>query len=147
MNSLKQNNNDYYRQLIVKHYSNPENKGLLKTRDSLVFHHFTNSCVDDFFVELTFNNDIVTDAKFEGLGCAISTASVDMFCGALINKDRVYVQDLKEAYENMLEKKAFNTKILGDLIAFENVLKQPNRLKCALIISQSISEILLMKAK
>lgn len=141
--SIKDNN--YYRQLIVEHYSNPINKGLLQSENSLSFHHFSNSCVDDFFIELTFDQNTIVDAKFDGLGCAISTASIDIFSALIKNKTVDEVVAINENYQAMLQGKNYQASLLSDLVAFQNVLKQPNRIKCALIISESIQAILSMK--
>lgn len=145
MNSLKPNTNNYYRQLIVKHYSAPENKGLLKTKNSLTFHHFSNSCVDDFFVELTFEHNQIVTARFEGIGCAISTAAIDMFCSIVKNNDINFVKRLSKNYQLMLSNQEFNEELIAELLAFKNVLKQPHRIRCALIISESIDEIFKLK--
>lgn len=144
MNSSIKDNN-YYRKLIVEHYSNPINRGLLKTKNSLVFHHFSNSCVDDFFVELAFEGEALVDARFEGIGCAISTASIDIFASLIKNKAIAEVIAINENYQAMLQGKNYQASLIADLVAFQNVLKQPNRIKCALIISESIQVILSMR--
>lgn len=145
MNSSINKDNDYYRQLIVNHYSNPINKNLLKTKASITFHHNSNSCVDDFYIELTFNNNHITNARFEGIGCAISTSSIDIFELLIINKNIREITNINKNYRAMLEGKTYDEKVLQDLVAFKNVLKQPNRIKCALIISESIDEIFLIQ--
>ncbi|MGL5268486.1 MAG: iron-sulfur cluster assembly scaffold protein [Spiroplasma sp.] len=143
--SNKDKDNNYYRQLIVNHSSNPINKGLLKTKNSFVFHHYSNSCVDDFYFSLIFNKNTITNARFEGIGCAISTAAIDIFASLVTNKTIKQVVIINSNYQNMLVGKKYDEKILNDLIAFKNVFKQPSRIKCALIVSESISEIFLMK--
>ncbi len=139
------NENENYRQLIVNHYSNPISKGLLKTKDSLVFHHNRNSCVDDFYLELTFDQDTIVNARFEGIGCAISTSAIDIFNALIINQTINQVKIINNNYQAMLQGKNYQQKLLKELVAFKNVLKQPNRIKCALIISEAITEIFLMK--
>lgn len=146
MDSLNKKNNDYYRQLIVNHYSNPINKGLLKTKASITFHHSSNSCVDDFYIELTFNEkDIITNARFEGIGCAISSAAIDIFELLIINKSIKEIKKINNNYQTMLKGQKYDENILQDLVAFKNVLKQPSRINCALIISEAINEIFLIK--
>lgn len=145
MNSLNNKDSNYYRQLIVSHYSNPVNKGLVKAKNSLMFHHYSNSCVDDFYIELTFDQDVVSHARFEGIGCAISSSSIDIFASLITNKTIKDISIINSNYQNMLAAKKYDEIILDDLVAFKNVFKQPNRIKCALIISESISEIFLMK--
>lgn len=144
MTSLNKENENY-RQLIVNHYSNPSSKGLLKTKDSLVFHHYTNSCVDDFYIELTFDQDTIVNARFEGIGCAISTSAIDIFNTLIINQKINQVKIINNNYQAMLQGKNYQQKFLKELLAFKNVLKQPNRIKCALIISEAIAEIFLIK--
>lgn len=144
MNSFNKDN-DYYRKLIVSHYSNPINKGLLKTKDSLNFHHYSNSCVDDFYIELTFNKNIITNLRFEGIGCAISTASIDIFASLIFNKNIKEVEEINANYQAMLTGQKYDQNKIQDLFAFKNVLKQPNRIKCALIVSESINKIFLIK--
>lgn len=141
------NENENYRQLIVNHYSNPVTKGLLKTKDSLVFHHNYNNCVDDFYLELTFIQDKIINARFEGVGCAISTSAIDIFNLLIVNQKINQVKVINDNYQAMLQGKTYQQKVLQDLVAFKNVLKQPNRIKCALIISEAITEIFLMKSK
>jgi len=146
MTSLN-NENEHYRKLIVSHYSNPISKGLLKTKDSLVFHHNRNACVDDFYIELTFDQDTIVNARFEGIGCAISTSSIDIFNALIISQKVNQIKVINSNYQAMLQGKSYQEKLLKDLVAFKNVLKQPNRIKCALIISEAITEIFLMKNK
>ncbi|MDQ7983199.1 MAG: SUF system NifU family Fe-S cluster assembly protein [Spiroplasma sp.] len=139
--------NQYYRQLIINHYSNPVNKGLLKTKNSLVFHHDHNSCVDDFYFELTFDHDTIINARFEGIGCAISTAAIDIFATLIINQTIKQVKNINHHYQAMLQGQKYHEKSLQDLVAFKNVIKQPNRIKCALIVAEAINEIFLMQSK
>lgn len=142
MDYFNDKNTDYYRKLIVKHYNNPNCKGLIKSQNSLVFHHFANSCVDDFFIELTFDKKIIKHAKFEGIGCSISTSSIDIFCNLITNKNIKNIFILNQEYKKMLRNEKFNEETINDLLSFKNVWKQPNRVKCALIISESIDEII-----
>lgn len=144
MTSLS-NENQNYRQLIVNHYSNPVSRGLLKTKASFVFHHDRNSCVDDFYLELTFKQNTIINARFAGIGCAISTAAIDIFNTLMINQTITEVKIINNNYQAMLQGKNYHEKLLQELVAFKNVLKQPNRIKCALIISEAIEEIFLMK--
>lgn len=144
MTSLNKEN-EYYRQLIVSHYNNPANKGLLRTKNSLIFHHYNNSCVDDFYIELIFDQDTIINARFEGVGCAISTSAIDIFSSLIINQKINQIKIINNNYQTMLQGKNYHQKLLKELVAFKNVLKQPNRIKCALIISEAISEIFLMK--
>ena len=137
MSSL--NNNDYYRRLLIQHYQKPKNYSLLKQPNSYYFHHYSSSCADNFCIELS--------ARFEGSGCVIATAAIDLFCQLITNKTLQVVKTINNNYQAMLASKTYDQQLLAFLQVFENVLKQPHRLVCALIICEAISAILLQIAK
>lgn len=66
-----------YLEHILEHYKNPRNKGVLATA---TFSRRSNnpSCGDDITLQARIDNGRVTDAAFDGVGCAISTASASL---------------------------------------------------------------------
>lgn len=141
MNSFN-NNQDYYRKLIVEHYSKPKNKGFKNLPNSLTYHQTSNSCVDNFHVEIFIKNNIITSARFTGVGCAISTAAIDLFCILIEGKTIPQVKEIINNYQAMLAEKKFNDKIIENMIAFKNVPRQRNRIKCALIGINGINKLI-----
>jgi nitrogen fixation NifU-like protein len=109
---------DMYREIILDHYKNPSYKGELDPCD-LSFEDENPLCGDHLKISLRVNeNGIVTDARFNGHGCAISQASADLVVESIIGKN---VEDLKKmTKEDVL-----------DLLGFEDL--GPVRLKCALL--------------
>ncbi|GAP40275.1 Fe-S cluster assembly sulfur transfer protein SufU [Flexilinea flocculi] len=109
---------DMYREIILDHYKNPSYKGELDPCD-LSFEDENPLCGDHLKIFLRVNeNGIVTDARFNGHGCAISQASADLVVESIIGKN---VEDLKKmTKEDVL-----------DLLGFEDL--GPVRLKCALL--------------
>lgn len=141
MNSF--NDNQYYfRKLIVSHYSKPTNKGLIENIDSLVYHQASKSCVDDFHVQVLIENKIVVIARFVGVGCAISTAALDIFCNLIENKPISEIKTIISNYQAMLDSQTFNANLIKNLIAFTNVPRHRNRIKCALLGVEGISKLL-----
>mgnify|MGYP000991144999 FL=1 len=109
---------DMYREIILDHYKNPSYKGELDPCD-LSFEDENPLCGDQLKIYLRVNEEgIVTDARFNGHGCAISQAAADLVVESIIGKN---VEDLKKmTKEDVLDLLGFND--LG-----------PVRLKCALL--------------
>lgn len=108
---------DLYRQLILDHYKNPVQKGHLEISD-FQFEDENPLCGDFLHIEIKTNEDgIVTDAKFDGQGCAISIASADLLLESIIGK-------------SIEEVKRLGKKDVLDLLGIE---LSPVRLKCALL--------------
>ena len=67
---------DLYQELIVDHSKNPRNKGKLEDC-SFSAEGYNPLCGDRIHLYLKVDeNDVIRDVKFEGSGCAISTASI-----------------------------------------------------------------------
>jgi len=69
---------EMYKEIILDEYKNPSNFGEME-KPSHTAHLFNASCGDEFIIQLIVKDDIVTDIKFMGSGCAISTASCSLF--------------------------------------------------------------------
>jgi len=138
-------NQTYFRKLIVNHYSNPTHKGFTNMANSLTYHQASASCADDFQVEIVINNQIINSARFIGFGCAIATAAIDIFCELIENKTIAAIKLIIANYQAMLNQAIFKESVIGQMIAFKNVPRQRNRIKCALIGIEGINKLLLME--
>lgn len=141
MNSFN-DNQDYFRKLIVNHYNKPTNKGLIDNADSVTYHQTSQSCVDDFHVQVLIKNKIVVIARFVGIGCAISTAALDIFCNLIENKSINDIKTIITNFQAMLYSQKFDVLLIKNLVAFTNVPKQRNRIKCALLGVEGINNLL-----
>lgn len=133
------------RQMILERYESPIYKVDEKNFDSKEyksFNHKSESCIDNITIYLKIKNDIIDDAKFSGIGCAISTASTDMLCELIINKNFNKVIEILDNYFNMIKQEEYDESILGNLYIFKNVGNQMNRIKCALVGVNSIKNII-----
>ncbi len=126
---------DMLRQIIISHYDKPNNK--IEDTESLqgyiIFHNKSASCIDDIKVYVKLNDDKIEDAKFSGIGCAISTASTDILCDELKNKTLSQANNIFDNYKKMIDGQSFDIDLLGELVAFSNIHTQQNRIKCSLI--------------
>ena len=80
--------------------------------------------------------DRVTDASFEGNGCAISTASASMLTQLVRGKSVEDISELRRMVGAMLtsapgEHDQEEIEKLGKLAAFSGVCEFPGRVKCA----------------
>ena len=108
---------DLYREVIIEHYKNPAYRGHLDPHD-ISFEDNNPLCGDHIEIDLRVDeNGMVTDARFDGHGCAISQASADLLVESIIGKSLEEVKQLNK--QNIL-----------DLLGIE---LGPVRLKCALL--------------
>jgi len=76
---------DLYRDVILDHNKKPRNFGQLEPADSRADGH-NPLCGDRLTVFLKMQGDRVEDIRFEGKGCAISTASASMMTETVAGK-------------------------------------------------------------
>lgn len=129
---MSSNNLDQlYRQVIMDHYKNPRNKGVLED-DSLTINMNNPTCGDRIQLTLKVNDGKVSDAKFEGEGCSISMSSASMMTQAIKGKDINEALKLSTIFSDMMQGKDYDDDIdLGDIEALSGVSKFPARIKCA----------------
>ncbi len=108
---------DLYREVIIEHYKNPGYRGHLDPHD-FIFEDSNPLCGDH--LEITLRVDAegkVSEAAFQGHGCAISQASADLLLESIIGKPLEEVKRLDKQY-------------VLDLLGLD---LGPVRLKCALL--------------
>lgn len=126
--------NAIMRQIIMDHYSHPNNKRLPNDINAYkTLHMHSDNCIDDIDVYLKIDNKIVVDACFEGRACAISTASTDIMCDLLIDKTLEQALYIIDEYIKMIHEQPFDESVLDEALAFINTSKQAARIRCATI--------------
>lgn len=120
---------ELYQELVVDHSRSPRNRGPLPdaTHDAKGHNPL---CGDELMLRLKLAGDEIVDAKFEGQGCAISTASASLMTEAIKGKTRAEVETLFEAMHRLLTGGEAGM-ALGKLEAFSGVRDFPARVKCA----------------
>ncbi|WP_374696650.1 Fe-S cluster assembly sulfur transfer protein SufU [Spiroplasma endosymbiont of Polydrusus formosus] len=130
---FNKNNPMFLRQIIMNHYSEPQHKGLTKKPVVYSINQASESCVDNIYLELIIEKNKIISARFDGVGCAISIASTDIVAQELEGKTIVRSLAIIDNYLAMIFEQSYDEKKINDLIAFINIPKQPNRIKCATI--------------
>jgi nitrogen fixation NifU-like protein len=125
---------DLYQEIILDHYRHPRHFGPLPEADREAEGH-NPLCGDRIKVYLALDGDRVTDVRFEGSGCAISTASASLMTEALVGKTVAEIEELFAAFHSMLtDKDELDPGLgsgLGKLAALSGVRRYPVRVKCA----------------
>ncbi len=108
---------DLYREVIIEHYKNPSYRGTLDPHD-FSFQDSNPLCGDHIQIDLRVDeNNKVSDARFQGHGCAISQASADLLLESIIGKS---IEDVKQLGKQ-------------DILDMLGIDLGPVRLKCALL--------------
>ncbi len=108
---------DLYREVIIEHYKNPSHRGKLDPHD-ISFADNNPLCGDHIQIDLRVDKDgVVTEATFDGHGCAISQASADLLMETIIGKPLEEVKQLNKQ----------------DILDMLGIDLGPVRLKCALL--------------
>lgn len=108
---------DLYRQLLIDRYKDPHYRGSLDPHD-IAYEDDNPLCGDHIRIELRVDEDeVVTEAVFNGRGCSISQAAADLLVESVIGKSLAEVKKITK--EDVL-----------DMLGME---LGPVRLKCALL--------------
>lgn len=123
---------DLYRDVILDHNKKPRNFGRLDPCDSAADGN-NPLCGDRLTVTLRLDGDRIDDIRFEGKGCAISTASASLMTEAVKGLDAEAVQRLHAQVHQALTAPvdAPPPESLGKLAALAGVREFPARVKCA----------------
>jgi nitrogen fixation protein NifU and related proteins len=119
-----------YRELILDHYKNPRNHGLLEAADAQAEGQ-NPLCGDEVSISVRLDeNDVIEEVGFDGRGCAISQAATSMLTDLVKGRTAEEVATMPK--EVLLEE-------LG-------IPLTPVRLKCA-ILGLGVLKLALHKAK
>lgn len=122
---------DLYRDVILDHNRHPRNFGRLEPCDTSADGH-NPLCGDRLSLTVRLEGDRVADLRFEGKGCAISTASASLMTEAVKGLDRVAIAGLHETVHRTLTEPEYQPPAsLGKLAALAGVREYPVRVKCA----------------
>jgi len=138
MNDLQ----DLYQELIIDHSKHPRNFAELAGAT----HHaqgYNPLCGDRVKVFLKMEGETIQDIRFQGAGCAISTASASLMTERLKGKTRAEAAGLFQQFHNLVAGEGCGTEgppagregpELGKLAVFSGVREYPVRVKCATLV-------------
>ena len=130
---------ELYRDVILDHNRRPRNFGPLVPSDAHAEGH-NPLCGDRLTVWLRMSGDRIEDIRFEGKGCAISTASASLMTEAVKGKDLHAVNELYGRIHSLLtQQDAVPDASLGKLAALSGVREFPARVKCASLCWHTLS--------
>ena len=133
-----------YQEILNEHNLNPRHKGVTEGA-SLTLQGVNPSCGDNIYLQLKIDeNGIITDGSFNGSGCAVSQASVDMMLDDVIGKSREEALRLASLFMDMIQGKADGEALeeLDEAASLKNISFMPARVKCAVLGWHTMQEML-----
>ncbi|MBB6063309.1 nitrogen fixation NifU-like protein [Thermosipho japonicus] len=121
-----------YNELIMDYSKLKKYKG--KIEDATKVEEGKNlSCGDEITLYLKIENERIVDAKFEGIGCAISQASANLMIENIINKSIDEVKTLIDNVYKMTRGEEYDKSVLGLIVELKSIKDYPMRIKCFLL--------------
>ncbi|MBE6144120.1 MAG: SUF system NifU family Fe-S cluster assembly protein [Firmicutes bacterium] len=130
------------RSIILEHYQNPKNKGLIDDENYIKINMNNESCIDEIDLMVKIKDSIIEDIRFDGEACAICTSSTSIMINTLIGKTIDEVQEIYTNFENMVNENEYKSELLEEANVYDDIYKQPNRKKCALLPWWGINKII-----
>ncbi|MBE5889424.1 MAG: SUF system NifU family Fe-S cluster assembly protein [Lachnospiraceae bacterium] len=125
-----------YREIVNEHNLRPEHKGHMEQADATL-RGVNPSCGDDIVLQLKFSQDgTIEDVMYEGSGCAISQASVDMMADQIIGKTKEEALQQSQLFMGMIKGEIKDETALMELeeaAALQDISHMPARVKCAVL--------------
>ena len=130
------------REIIMDNYQDPMNRGLIDDDSYLKVNTNSESCIDNLDYMMKIDDNKIIDIRFDGEACAISTSATSIMIRNLIGKSIEAAKELLTNYKNMINEKEYNEDLLGELIVYDEIYKQPNRKNCALLPTVAIDKMI-----
>ena len=92
------------REIILENYENPNNRGLVEDDSYIKINTNNESCIDNLDIMYKIENGIITDIRFDGEACAISTSATSIMISSLIGKNKEEALDILNNYEKMIDR-------------------------------------------
>ena len=123
---------ELYQNVILEHNRSPRNYRAIDDADRRADGH-NPLCGDQLTVWLRLDGDTISDAAFQGMGCAISRASASLMTAAVKGKSREEAGRLFERFHRLVTAgpATADPETLGKLAVFSGVSGYPSRVKCA----------------
>jgi nitrogen fixation NifU-like protein len=120
---------ELYQETIFDHYRRPRNYGRLNGANRMA-EGYNPLCGDKVTLYLQVEEGVIRDARFEGSGCAIATASASLMTESIKGKREDEALRLLESIHGMVTTGAMSGD-LGKLEVLAGVHEFPLRVKCA----------------
>ena len=130
------------REIIMDHYENPRNKGLIDDPRYIKVNMNSESCIDDIDIQILVEGNIIKDFRFDGVGCTIATSSTSILSELVIDQSIEHAYEIIKNYNDMIKELSYDEELLQEAVVFKDVSKQANRIKCATIGFNGLLELL-----
>lgn len=121
------------REIILEHYQNPVNKGLIDDDSYILVNTNNESCIDEINLMVKVEDGKIIDARFDGEACAICTSSTSIMIHTLIGRTLEEAIEIYNNFSKMINEEPFDNEKLEEAQVYDDIYKQPNRKKCALL--------------
>jgi len=134
-----------YAEILNEHNLNPTHKGVMES-PTYTLQGVNPSCGDNIYLQLKVNDEgVISEGSFNGSGCAISQASVDMMLDDVIGKPKDEALRLAQLFMDMIHGKEEDDEKLEELdeaASLKNISMMPARVKCAVLGWHTMQEML-----
>lgn len=124
---------DLRKTIILDNYEHPFHKGLINDESYIKINENSDTCIDEIDLMVKVEDNKIVDAYFDGEACAICTSSTSLMLQQIIGKDINEAKEIYNNFKNMINEENYHEDILEELVVYDNIAKQPNRKKCALL--------------
>lgn len=121
---------DLYQEVIFDHNRNPRNFRAMDDADRQI-DGFNPLCGDRLTLFIKISDGVISDASFQGQGCAISTASASLMTEIVKGKTEEEAEQLFTLFHKMATGEHVEMDELGKLAVLAGVCEYPARVKCA----------------
>ncbi len=137
------NPSTFYNEILTDHNMNPLHKEKLENAN-LVLEGVNPSCGDDIILQLKVEDGVIAEGSFEGDGCAISQASVDIMLDMVIGRPVDEAMHLADLFLKMIKGQCSEQEIdeLEEAGALKDIAHMPARVKCAVLGWHTMQEML-----
>ena len=130
------------REIMLDNYEHPANRGLVEDDSYIKINTNNQSCIDNLDIMYKIEAGKLVDIRFDGEACAISTSATSIMIKSLIGKTKDEIVNILVNYENMINEKEYDESVLGELVVYNEIYRQPNRKTCALLPFESLKKII-----
>lgn len=138
----------FYNEILTEHNLHPAHKESLPDAN-LILEGVNPSCGDDIILQLKVEDGVIVDGAFQGSGCAISQASVDMMLELVIGRKKDEAMHLADIFFRMIKGEASDEEVdeLEEVVSLKDISHMPARVKCAVLGWHTMEEMLDGKKK
>ena len=121
---------ELYLEMVTDHAKNSRHRGKTDPCDCIGTGH-NPLCGDKIVVTVRLDGETIDDIKFDGEGCAISTASADLMAEVLVGKTVEEAKQIFTGFHALVAGEGDGDGLPNKLAVFSGVREFPIRVKCA----------------